>query len=40
MITQVSLGVAYGGSLEIPSQSFKLVVSLYVGGEETKNVRI
>ncbi len=26
--------------LEIHSQSFKLVVSLYVEGEETKNVRI
>ncbi len=32
-----SLAVAYGGSLEIHPQSFKLVISLYVEGEETKN---
>ncbi len=36
MITQVSLDVAYGGSLEIHPQSFKLVISIYVEGEETK----
>ncbi len=37
MITQVSLAVAYGGSLEILPRSFKLVISLYMEGEETKN---
>ena len=37
MITQVSLAVAYGGSLEIHPQSFQLMISLCVEGEETKN---
>ncbi len=37
MITQVSLAVAYGGSLEIHPWSFQLVISLYMEGEETKN---
>ena len=37
MITQVSLAVAYGGSLEIHPRSFQLVISLYMEGEETKN---
>ncbi len=37
MITQVSLAVAYGGSLEIHPRSFQLVISLCVEGEETKN---
>ncbi len=37
MITQVSLAVAYGGSLGIHPRAFQLVVSLYMEGEETKN---
>ncbi len=36
MITQVSLAVAYGGSLEI-HPVIQLVISLYMEGEETKN---
>ncbi len=37
MITQVSLAVAYGGSLEIHPQSFQLMISLCMEGEETIN---
>ncbi len=37
MITQVSLAVAYGGSLKIHLRSFSLVISLYMEGEEPKN---
>ncbi len=34
MLTQVSLAVAYGGSLEINPRSFQLMISLYMEGEE------